>query len=396
MPEAPCPPVAQVHEFAAPGGVMDLDLRLGDLVIVSGPNGSGKTSLLRLLAGLTSPVGAASVTVAGHAPETVTAPQLASMLHLAQQDPRDGMVGLTVAGEFRLRGNELPASLAPLANRDIATLSSGEVRKVALSVAESGGPRLLLLDEPTEGLDLERLSRLAALVRRAQLQGAVVAADHSGILAAMATRRVELQSTLTAAWPAMPAAAPGTVLTSPATARRRDAATVQTPAIHFGPGLHAVTGPNGCGKSTLLLGLAGLLGSTPTRIHGEPPRPGENVRLLLPRARECFTAATVASELAHTEPSICSAFVTDELRPCHPLAVSGGQAQRVALAKVLGRPSPVYLLDEPEAHLDGAGRSALADVLARRIRQGACIVAATHDPAIAAAAHSRTAMGGAP
>ncbi len=389
--------VAEVRGFAAPGGTLGLTARVGDVIVLAGPNGSGKTSLLRLLAGLTSPLGAQAVAVIGRDPAFMPATMLSEAVHFAQQDPRDGLVGLTVAGEFRLRRHPLPPDAATLQDCAVATLSSGEARRVALAVAEVGSPRLLLLDEPTEGLDVERRARLAQIVRRASHGGAVIVADHSGFLDGMATQRLEFHAEVAAPIPAMPKIAGNVVIACPEHIVRRDSISMAMPSLSLGPGLHALIGPNGSGKSTLLLSLAGLL-ERPTgaaRISCRPAQPGANVRLLLPRARELFCRDKVAAELAGGDGWVRATLVPESLDSRHPLTLSGGQAQRVALAKVLGWHAPVYLLDEPEAHLDHAGRAALVAILVKRIQQGACIIVATHDAAIQAAANTRTFLGGA-
>ena len=66
--------------------------------------------------------------------------------------------------------------------------------------------------------------------------------------------------------------------------------------------------------------------------------------------------------------------------------LSAGQAQRVALARTLASPGPVYLLDEPSAHLSPEIVDKLKTELRRKADQGATIVIATHDRRIAAIA----------
>ncbi|GEM_PF-960980 len=326
----------------------DIKISRGDVVLLRGPNGSGKTSLLRSLAGLDAPLRPALLRPD---PAALPARALRDALALSPQDARDALAGLTVGGEFRLRGRRAPDVLSPLEERESATLSSGESRRVALALAE--GAPLLLLDEPAEGLDPEGRDRLRALVQAAAARGAVVAADHGDVLDDLATRVVHLGPLHPAALPPIP--------------RREGAPILADPAL--GPGFHALRGPNGCGKSTLL-----------RRLAREP-----GTRLLLPHARDMLTRERVADEIAGAEDL---GLVPPALQERHPLTLSGGEAQRVALAKALGSPARCYLLDEPEAHLDAEGRRALALAIARRVSEGACVLAATHDDALSALAQS--------
>ncbi|MEA3200218.1 MAG: energy-coupling factor transport system ATP-binding protein [Thermoplasmata archaeon] len=351
--------------IASARGAIDLDVAQGEVVLLRGPNGSGKTSLLRALAGLENPLDI-----------TATAPRVG----LSPQDARDALAGLTVGGEFRLRSRRAPDALDPFADRESALLSSGESRRVALALAD--GAPLLLLDEPAEGLDPEGRARLRELVREAQRRGAVVAADHGEALADLATRVVMLCDVTAAALPPIPRAQGPIRLDAPPLRERG----LALPALRLGPGFHALRGPNGSGKSTLLLAAARATGA----------------RLLLPHARDMLLRESVEEELRGCAEARASAsrlqtggcaedarsLVPDALLGRHPIALSGGEAQRVALAKVLGRDASCYLLDEPEAHLDVAGRVALARLIAARVEAGACVLAATHDEALAALAQS--------
>ena len=394
------PALASVRGFPAPGGPVDLDVHRGDVVLLEGPNGSGKTSLLRSLAGLPAPLRPASVTVAGHDPRGQPAKALAATVGVALQDPRESLVGLTVRSEFRLRGLPLPADVAAWADRDVATLSSGEARRVSLAAAHERRAPLLLLDEPTEGLDEDARRRLVALVQAASTTGAVVAADHDGLLAPLATRRISLGHPVAAqATPPRLAAKAGAVLLqAPRHEVRRGETRLVFPEVALTGGLHAVAGPNGSGKSTLLLRLAGLRDADGVQVLGARPEPGRDTRLLLPHAGDLFTQATVADELggATTDPRL----VPPALLARHPLALSAGEAERVALAKTLGRPAGagparVYLLDEPEAHLDADGRALLVGLLAQRAAEGAVVVLATHDEGLLALAQSVVRLEGA-
>lgn len=381
--------LARVRGFPSPGGAVDLEVRRGDVVVLEGPNGSGKTSLLRCLAGLPSPIQPASVEVLGADPRLMPAKALAASVGTALQDPRESLVGLTVKSEFSLRGLSVPASVAAWTHRDVATLSSGEARRVSLAAAEARKPTLLLLDEPVEGLDAAAKERLRALVRQAAADGAVVGADHAGILSELATKRVAL-GPMAAPAPSRPLGPEGgdVLLHAPACSVRLGELDLRLPQVALPAGLHGLAGPNGSGKSTLLLRLSGLRHAGGVHWRGGAPEPGRTTRLLLPHAGDLFAQATVRDELGDPAVAVSTGLVGSGLLDRHPLSLSAGEAQRVALAKTLTAGAPCYLLDEPEAHLDAAGREALLSLVSARVADGACVVVATHDEGLLAACRS--------
>lgn len=373
------------------------DVEHGHRVLLVGPNGSGKTSLLRALAGL-EPWTDVAATLDGEPLVSMPAAHLARSVAAAWQAPRDALVGLTVAGEFGMRRRAVAHDWLERCAREVATLSSGEARRLSLVLVE--GHPLLLLDEPMEGLDMEGQASLRALLHSAP---AAVFTDHTGLLHDLATHVVHTGPLEGPTAPVLPPPPPGPLMVE-GPAHHAAARGVRLPALALGPGLHAVIGPNASGKSTLLMAVAGRLppdrGSGPSGAGGAvqardgPPPQTTAPRMLTPYAADQLVHQSVAQDLADAEPATVAALVPSHLLDRHPLALSGGEAQRVALAKVLGSKASVLLLDEPEAHLDPAGRAALWGVLARRIGEGRCILAATHDAETISAAHTTVRMGG--
>jgi tungstate transport system ATP-binding protein len=145
-------------------------------------------------------------------------------------------------------------------------------------------------------------------------------------------------------------------------------------------------GPNGSGKSTLLRLAMGLLAPTSGHITwGGRDAPGE--RLAMVFQRPVMLRRTAAANVDYALPKRDDARVTDLLtevglaplarRPARKL--SGGEQQRLALARALARNPEILFLDEPTASLDPAATKAVEDIVQRIANAGVKIVMATHD-----------------
>jgi energy-coupling factor transporter ATP-binding protein EcfA2 len=176
-------------------------VRAGEVVALMGRNGAGKTTLLAHLVGLRKP-SLGSVTVGGVAPYGRSGRELSRLVGLVPQDPGRLLYAETVADECRAADREagLPAGttaktldrLAPWVPRDRhpSDLSEGERLALALAVVLGGEPPLVLLDEPTRGLDYAAKTRLVPLLRDLAARGhAVVLSTHDVELAAELTDR---------------------------------------------------------------------------------------------------------------------------------------------------------------------------------------------------------------
>jgi len=150
---------------------VDLEVRAGENFGLVGPNGSGKTTLLRLLAGVLRP-GGGTLCVFGMKLPSVAARQLTGYMTQTAALYEDLTVRENVSFFWRLyaggRGRSLRAKvdevlelvrLTDRASSPVRTLSGGMRQRTNLACALVHGPRLLLLDEPTVGVDPElRLS----------------------------------------------------------------------------------------------------------------------------------------------------------------------------------------------------------------------------------------------
>ncbi|NGN70053.1 energy-coupling factor ABC transporter ATP-binding protein [Streptomyces sp. A7024] len=180
-----------------------LTLSPGETIALMGRNGAGKSTLLRTLVGMHEPA-AGSVTLSGTAKPHKTKPA-ALLRHagLVPQDPRDLLYADSVAAECTAADHDAKASpgtcralvadLLPGVPDDVhpRDLSEGQRLALALAVILTASPPLLLLDEPTRGLDYAAKSRLTAILRDLAARGhAIVLATHDVELAAELAHRV--------------------------------------------------------------------------------------------------------------------------------------------------------------------------------------------------------------
>ena len=153
---------------------VDLELRRGEIVALEGPNGSGKTTLARIAAGLVEPQ-AGTVELRGRAGYLSQDPGRYLVKETALAE-----VALAVNGDEQRAGAALDrVGLGWAAGRHPRDLSSGERERLALASVAVAEPDLLILDEPTRGLDPERKAALGAWLQEYAASGkAVLLATH--------------------------------------------------------------------------------------------------------------------------------------------------------------------------------------------------------------------------
>ncbi len=211
LPVPDAPPVLRAADLSVTYGAtvalrgVDTTVVAGEIVAIMGRNGSGKSTLLRSWTGLVTP-SRGLVTVAGHDPARMAPAELVRHVALVPQEPADLLYAETVAAECAGADHDAqrpPGTTAALLERLVAgldperhprDLSEGQRLGLVLAVQLVGDPPVLLLDEPTRGLDYRSKRALVALLRQlAADDRAVVLATHDvELVAAAATRTIVL------------------------------------------------------------------------------------------------------------------------------------------------------------------------------------------------------------
>jgi zinc transport system ATP-binding protein len=172
-----CAPAAPVAESLISGHALslarngravlqdvDIDIGVGEIVTLIGPNGAGKTTLVRVLLGLEATDRGAVMRqpglVVGYVPQRLDIDRAIPLT--ARRFVALGRTAKIEAAEAAL--SEIGA--AGLAERAVADLSGGELQRIMLARALSRSPRLLVLDEPTRGLDYAGEAELYGLISR--------------------------------------------------------------------------------------------------------------------------------------------------------------------------------------------------------------------------------------
>jgi energy-coupling factor transport system ATP-binding protein len=449
---------------------VSLSIGEGELVVLAGLSASGKSTLLGIAAGVVPHFHGGTFSgraeVCGADLRETGPAQLAEHVGTLFQDPETQVLMASVRAELAFplenrgydavavaRGVEevaLALGIEALLERQTATLSGGELQRVALGAALAGRPRLLVLDEPSSQLDPVAGDELLGLLRRLNeewgttillaehrlercLDAAdrVIALDHgrvvcdappsafldwahdaapsletpgarllasfglapppTGVKAARATLRVH---------GLLPPAAEPSFAQPPRRRRRRDA---PQPALRFERVWHELPAGRAIlagvsfelapGEVLALLGRNGAGKSTLLRHAAGllTPTRGKvsnsgHIALLLQNPGSYLIHDDVGDELPRAE--LVSAGLA-QLIGRHPRDLSGGERQRLALAIVGGDEACVLCLDEPTRGMDRHAKAELAALLGDRAAAGAAVIVATHDPEFAASFATR-------
>jgi len=412
----------------------------GSVAVITGPTGSGKSTVLRGLAGLLSHVdgGDISGTVRIGGIDRAAAPprETARLVGVVLQNPRAGFATSRVRDEIslalELRG-VAPAhakvrvrevaeriGVTALLDRNLSTLSAGEATLVAVAAAVVDYPQLLLVDEPLADLDATARARVISVLDGLARDGVcVIVAEHRAhalVPVADSWWTIDADSLVPGVAPSVPVAevvraAPVSAPEGPAvltatnlSVHRDGKPLVRDASLALHPGeIVALAGPNGAGKSSLLVALAlGKRTRRDSRRRGTDDGgtvDGGRLTLVPDASDDLFTRDTVAGELQAAERRLgrrkdgrrfesgSAAARLTRLRggarmPVgheHPRDLSAGERRILAIALQTMDAPDVLLIDEPTRGLDPTARAAVSSALRTAADDGTAVLIATHD-----------------
>ena len=407
----------------------------GQISLLLGPTGSGKSTILSLIKPEIAPQGKqdGSIIVCGQdvskmmqaqSVDTIAfVPQAASRALVCETPLKELAFGLENRGvsekEMRRRIFETVSffGMESLLHKRNYELSGGEQQLVALAAALVMRPKLLLLDEPTSQLDPFAQKNFTALLERVarELNVAVLVATHDvTAFEHLADARIcldgEKPDALRADNSSRQALCPRSSAPSQASTVADNSPVLEFSAVTFaypqseqlvlnkcslevaGREIRALVGGNGSGKSTLLKLTAGILRPRRGRVYNQL----QQSQGYIPQNPELlFTCQSVGEELTQWQQSgaysdqdiqdllkasgLLARTTYQKLMSSHPYDLSGGQQQLLALVKVLLTKARLLILDEPTKGLDAPTKDAVVNLLSRAQSEGATIVIATHD-----------------
>lgn len=399
----------------------------GSFLLLVGETGSGKTTLLRSMKPELAPEGSKNGSISIFGKETTDFSPEESVCEIAyvSQNPEVQICCDTVWHELafglenlgvqpkimRRRVAEVAGffGLESLMNARTSELSGGQMQILSLASALAMQPRLLLLDEPSAQLDpLMEKNFVHALFRiNRELGITIIVATHDPkAMADYATAMVEMPPLVRLTKDASTEESTDAVEQTGSTMKNQEfnQDVIRLKKLHYRyekahpwvfqdldlvikqGDIHAIVGGNGSGKTTLLRLIAGLARPQHGRVINEL----STDQVFLPQdPKTLFVGDTLEEELKEWQ---ASAGYTDEcveefltlfdLQQCknqHPYDLSGGQQQKLALAKLLLTKPRLLLLDEPTKGLDDFFKSELAGMLEKAKHAGITLVLVSHD-----------------
>lgn len=410
---------------------INLSVNEGEFCIVMGESAAGKSTLLKLLKKEIAPNGRQEGElfvdgtvgyVAQNVAESIVCDKVRSelsfgLLNMGKSADEIELLVAETASYFDFE-NKLDA--------DIASLSGGEMQLVNLAAVMIMKPQILVLDEPTAQLDPISSQRFIEMIKKLHKDFGitVIMSEHNTDLIYDYAQKIILLSQSRLEYAAEPRKTASYLMSGnnvmldsiPPQMRlfdnvfdvagcRRiisslslkplsdeyalDNAVLKVKGLCFAyergvnilDGLslkvykgkiNAVVGPNSSGKSTLLKCISGV-----NKAYRGKIKCNEKISMLCQNPYDLFRYEKCSQEVEFGE--ITRFLEIDDIKNQHPYDISGGQAQRLALAKVLSTNGDIILLDEPTKGFDPILKKKLADLLNRLCNSGKTVLLVTHD-----------------
>jgi energy-coupling factor transport system ATP-binding protein len=406
---------------------IDLCIRKGEFVLLTGASGSGKSTLVRCLNGLVPHFYAGrlegSLSVDGIDPAHLPVRKMSRKVGMLFQDPEAMLLSDTVESEVGFGHENGSAILRELGlwklrKRSIRELSGGQKQKVALACVLAQRPDVLVLDEPLSELDRESAQDLMGFLKKMNEKGTtiILIEQRTERVYDYATREIVMDSGRIAydgkprkngEKPHCSAANSGDVLVSLKDVSFSYGANqvFKKYSEYFNEGeLLVLEGANGSGKTTLLKLIMGLLKADSGIVNvGGIENPGVeetagSLGYVFQNPDNHLFAETVEEEVRFILENTKRKGDVDRIlnrlgilryKKKYPRYLSGGEKQRVALASVLIAEPKVLLLDEPTRGMDHVLKKELAEYLLDYTKKGNLVIMATHDDYMSSCATRR-------
>ena len=421
---------------------VNLQIRRGEITVITGPTGSGKSTLALVLAGFIPRViegtFTGSLLIDGKNVEKNLISEIARKVALVQQDPESQISTLLVCDEvafgpenYSVAPSEIQkrveASLnavgsSHLANRPTYALSGGEKQRVTIASMLAGKPDFLLLDEPSASLDPKGIQQLQTILLGLKNGGyGILCIEHRlATILPIADRVLQLSESRISKWSGkassirtapvehfQPSDSTGPLLIAKGVSYSYGTiSAVRNVTLSVYPGeIVALMGDNGSGKSTLISLLAGLLHSTDgtTYIDGisSTVMTAQNIaarvavvfqnpnhqifeRTVQKEQHLVFDVLDSLGEIPSERPDeVLLAAGLAELKERNPFSLSHGQKRRLNVSSVTVHEPSVYLFDEPFIGQDEKGRNFITQTIWNRGESGGAAILVTHDSAVA-------------
>ncbi len=376
----------------------------GEIIALTGPNGGGKTTVLRAIAGLIptfyNAIIKGEVSVNGCSPINC---DVRNFLYYVSQDPKTQVVGPTVLLDIALplilRGADRKTIIekATMAariygldnylNHHVHMISSGMLQRTALASTRTLNIKYLLLDEPTSYLDQEARKELVKIVRQLRDENiTIIIATHDEQLLKIADRVYFVNKTLEE-WNnsvekidysrdniGKTGSCTHKVLLDKIYAKypgQREFVLNNITIKACNGKITLLKGPNGSGKTTILYVISGFLKPDKGKVIVDG-----NVRLLPADPFLVFSRGTLREMLDDTShiPSFALPILDSPL-----FSLSGGQLRLAALAVILSSGGNILLLDEPTGGLDPENKRLVIEALLELVDRDYTIIVASHD-----------------